>query len=395
MQVNLLRLYNYFYFSLFAIFLSFLPVYLSAKGVSETQIGYTIGMGAFIGILSQPIWGYISDKQQTIKKVLQLTLGCSILIGTLLFHTSNFMLLLLLVSLLYFVFLPTDPLVESLNFRTSQQNKISYGSVRMFGALGYAISSLLIGYVTNGLGIHTLGFLFLGYGLISFLLCFTLSDAPSSKKPLRFRELKTVVADKRAIGFFILIFITALPSRMNDYFIGIYIGQLGGNTQLVGQAWFVMTMIEVVFFAIAHRFIKPGNELKVIAIAASFYTFRFLLCALTINPILIVCYQLFQGVTFVLFYTAAIQYLYSIVPDEWKSTGQTVLAVLFFGVSGVFGSVVGGWLMDTFGGSVLYLCMALLSSAGIGWSFLVRSKEKRRAGSFSNVSKTSTSESGS
>jgi PPP family 3-phenylpropionic acid transporter len=375
MQVNLLRLYNYFYFSLFAIFLSFLPVYLTAQGVSETHIGFIIGMGAFIGIVSQPIWGFISDKQRTIKKVLQPILGCSILIGTLLFQTSHQVLLLLLVLLLYFFFLPTDPLVESLNFQTSQKKQVSYGSVRMFGALGFAISSLLIGYIANSLGIHTLTHLFLGYGILSFLLSFTIADVSTTNKPIRFQDLKAFLSDKRTIGFFILVFITALPQRMNDYFIGIYIGQLGGNVQLVGQAWFVMTVIEVAFFAIAHRFIKPGNELKVIAIAAFFYTLRFLLCALTPNPVLIVWYQLFQGVTFVLFYTAAIQYLHAIVPDEWKSTGQTVLAVLFFGVSGVIGSVIGGWFMETFSGSALYLFMAFLSAAGIGCSFLIWSKE--------------------
>ncbi|MGO0060380.1 MFS transporter [Brevibacillus fluminis] len=379
MPINVLRTCNFFYFSLFSIFLSFLPVYLTSQGVSETQTGFMIGMGAFVGILSQPLWGVISDRKRTIKKVLQLALGFSVLIGTLLFQMSHLVLLLLLVSLLYFFFLPTDPLVESLNFQLAQKNQIGYGSVRMFGALGFAISSLLIGYVTNRFSIDTLAYLFLGYGIFTFLLCFALTDAPASKKPLHFRELKAFLSTKRSIGFFLLIFLTALPSRMNDYFIGIYIGQLGGTMELVGQAWFVMTMIEVVFFSIVHRFMKPGSELKVITFAAFFYTLRFLLCGLTLKPVFIVWYQLFQGVTFVLFYTAAIQYLYTIVPDEWKSTGQTVLAVLFFGVSGVVGSVLGGWFMERFGGSGMYLFMACLSAIAIGCSLVIRAKEARSA----------------
>jgi PPP family 3-phenylpropionic acid transporter len=66
------------------------------------------------------------------------------------------------------------------------------------------------------------------------------------------------------------------------------------------------------------------------------------------------------------------QYLYSVIPNEWKATGQTILAVLFFGVSGIIGSVVGGWVMDTLGGSALYKMMALLSAAGVILAMVIR-----------------------
>ena len=52
-----LRAYNFFYFSLLSIFISFLPVYLTYRGITPAQIGVLIGAGSFIGILSQPFWG--------------------------------------------------------------------------------------------------------------------------------------------------------------------------------------------------------------------------------------------------------------------------------------------------------------------------------------------------
>lgn len=58
-----LRLFNFSYFSLFAIFLSFLPVYLSNLGLPETEIGLMIGTGGFIGLFSQPFWGVVSDRK--------------------------------------------------------------------------------------------------------------------------------------------------------------------------------------------------------------------------------------------------------------------------------------------------------------------------------------------
>ncbi|MFP3381262.1 MFS transporter, partial [Bacillus sp. SIMBA_069] len=84
--------------SLLSIFISFLPVYLTYRGVTPAQIGILIGVGSFIGILSQPFWGMVSDRYKTIKRVILFTLGFSIVAGVLLFISAPFYLLFLLVG---------------------------------------------------------------------------------------------------------------------------------------------------------------------------------------------------------------------------------------------------------------------------------------------------------
>ncbi|WP_134684940.1 MFS transporter [Brevibacillus migulae] len=378
MSMTLLRSYNFFYFSMFSVFLSFLPVYLSAQGVSKTQIGFLIAMGGLVGMFSQPLWGVVSDKTKTVKKVLLLILSASILVGTLLFQTTQLSLLILLVGLMYFFFMPTDPLTESLNFQLSQKHQINYGSVRMFGALGYACASLIIGYSSDHFGMGSMMVLFLGYGLITLLFGLALPDVPANAKKLAWKDLRAFFAKRETITFFILVFLLAIPHRLNDNFIGIYVESLGGNIRLIGQAWFLMTLVEVLFFAMSHRFVKPGNEWKVITAAGGIYAIRFYLSSIVTDPHLVVYLQLLQGVTFVLFYTAAIQYLYTIIPEEWRATGQTILAVLFFGVSGIFGSVIGGWIFEVYGGSMLYTVMAVLSLLGVAYSLLMAGRAKSR-----------------
>lgn len=39
LSLKALKTYNYFYFSLLSLFISFLPVYLSARGISASEIG--------------------------------------------------------------------------------------------------------------------------------------------------------------------------------------------------------------------------------------------------------------------------------------------------------------------------------------------------------------------
>lgn len=364
-----LRGFNFFYFSLFALFISFLPIYASRVGISETHIGLILGTGSLISIIFQPLWGMVSDKYRTIKKVLLLILTASVIIGTLMYQTSQLWSLFALVILMNVFYLPTDPLVESLNFQTTEREGVSFGSVRMFGAMGYAVTSFLAGYAMQLWGMGSLAWIFLGFGTTALLLCIGLADVKASAKPALFHHLKHFFLQSRTLTFFLIVLIVAIPHKMNDTFIGLYMEQLGGDVRLTGLSWSVMTIAETIFFAISARLVKPGKEGLVMTIAAGMYALRFLLSSFAQHPYELVALQVLQGVTFVLFYVGGMQYLYSIVPEEWKSTGQTMLTVMFFGVSGIVGSTIGGWLIDEWGGAVLYRMMALVAALGFFFSF--------------------------
>lgn len=378
MKIQLLRGYNFFYFSMFSIFLTFLPIYFSAKGISATQIGLIFGAGSLIGVISQPLWGMISDKYKTVKIVLLLLLILSVTLGTLLFQSSNLLVSFLLCGLMYFFFMPTDPLTESLNYRVSVEERVNFGSIRMFGALGFSVASFIVGYAADYYGIGSFAYLFAGYGIITILLCITLPEVKSAAKPIALTDMKRFFSDKRTLLFFSLVLLIAIPHRMNDSYLGLYLQSLGGGVGTVGLAWFVMTLIETVFFAIIHRFVKPGNELGIISIAAAVYALRFALSGIWSDPIAIVAFQLLHGLSFVLFYTASIQYLYTLIPEEWKATGQTLLAMLLFGVSSIIASTVGGWLFDHLGGRMLYAIMTILSLLGVGYGIAIRHQQQKK-----------------
>ncbi|MFC4099463.1 MFS transporter [Paenibacillus xanthanilyticus] len=381
MTVNVLRIYNIVYFSLFAIFLSFLPVYLSSIGLSKTEIGLLIGLGGFVGMVAQPMWGMLSDRLRTVKKVLLLLLLLSVIVGTVLFQSQQLLPLYGLVVLMYVFFMPTDPLMESLNVQVAQRQGVAFGSIRMFGALGYAAASMIVGYAGEAGGTSSYVYLFVGYGALALLLGFLLPDAPVSAKVTRQGDLKAFLKARKTLLFFTLILIISIPHRMNDIFIGLYVEYLGGSTVQVGYSWTVMTAVEVLFFAISGRLIKPGREMAVITFAAGCYAIRFLLSGLASTPGAVVWLQIMQGVSFVLFYGAAIQFLYRIIPEEWKATGQTLLAVLFFGISGVVGSTAGGWLFDHIGGEKVYLLMSALAFIGVLFSVAVRRSIEEKPGS--------------
>ncbi|WP_163873023.1 MFS transporter [Paenibacillus favisporus] len=358
------KAFNFLFFALLAIFIPFLPVYFDEQGLSPSQIGFIVGTGGFITIVAQPLWGMISDRTKTIRKVLLLLLVCAIMTGFVLYHTGTYSLIILFAMLTYFFLMPVDPLTESLNFRVAESAGISYGSLRTYGALGYAVMSLFAGYFMTSYGAHSLAYLFAAIGLISFVITLFMPDAPVSGKPVTLSSLKHFLSSKETLLFLILVFISSIPARMNDTYLGVYIKELGGKASLVGQAWFLAAGSEIVVFALSFWWLRKGSELMLIAFSGFFYFIRFFASAWIEDPHLLAYLQLLQLLTFPVFYSAAIQYLYRIVPVEWRATGQTVLALLFFGVSGIIASFAGGALYEAFGGRTLFLTISGMSLAG-------------------------------
>ncbi|MCO0600236.1 MFS transporter [Peribacillus butanolivorans] len=363
--LRLLKSFNFLYFGLLAIFIPFLPVYLADQGLRPAQIGFIIGTGGFVTLITQPLWGMISDKTRTIRKVLLLLIFFSSVIGYFLYDSSSYLQLILFAMLLYFFLMPIDPLTESLNFTIAEKSGISYGSIRTYGALGYAVISLITGYVMSYFGANSLAFLFAVIGLISFIVSWMMPDAPVSGKPVTLKSLKHFFSNKETLLFLLLVFICAVPARMNDTFLGVYIRELGGSAKLVGLTWFLAAGSEIVVFALSFWWLRKGKEIIIISFAAAFFFIRYFVSAWITDPHLLAYLQVMQLLTFPIFYSAAIQYLYRIVPVEWRATGQTVLALLFFGVSGIIASYIGGAIYGAFGGKILYLFISSISFIGM------------------------------
>ncbi len=369
--IRLLKSFNFLYFGLLAIFIPFLPVYLADQGLRPAQIGFIIGTGGFVTLITQPLWGMISDKTRTIRKVLLLLIFFSSVIGYFLYDSSSYLQLVLFAMLLYFFLMPIDPLTESLNFTMAEKSGISYGSIRTYGALGYAVISLITGYVMSYFGANSLAFLFAGIGLISFIVSWMMPDAPVSGKPVTLSSLKHFFSNKETLLFLLLVFICAVPARMNDTFLGVYIRELGGSAKLVGLTWFLAAGSEIVVFALSFWWLRKGKEIIIISFAAAFFFIRYFVSAWITDPQLLAYLQVMQLLTFPIFYSAAIQYLYRIVPVEWRATGQTVLALLFFGVSGIIASYIGGAIYGAYGGKTLYLFISSISFIGMVFALVL------------------------
>jgi PPP family 3-phenylpropionic acid transporter len=381
--ILILCLFLFLFNSTMTIITSFLPVYFQFKGFTSDQIGWLLAIGPLSGLIAQPLAGYLSDKWKTVKKLLTFCLVFLSLLSVVMFQVESFY-LLLLVSYLFFTFIsPIGALGDSLAQKTSNTSNVPFGSIRMWGSIGFASIALLTGKVLSIIGVDHIMFPFLFFSISCAIISLFLSDVTLSKRPVKLGDAATLLKDKRMLIFLFITLFFAIPHRMNDFYIGLYIKEMGGNEVIIGWAWFIGAIVEAFVFLLSSKWVGRFHELTLLIFIGIIYSARYIALSYVNEPIILLFLQPLHGITFAIFYASALQYVSKIVPNYIIGTGHLLLISVFFSISGIFGSLVGGSVLERFGGSTLYLSMGILVL--IGSIFMVLYKKSLNLQSIPNL----------
>lgn len=345
------------------IILSFLPLYLRYKGLEGTEIGYVLAIGPLATIFAQPFWGYLSDKYKTVKKILIICIFGLLIGSTIFFQMNTLPTILMMGAVFYFFTTPIGALGDSLAQRRADELQVSFGNIRTWGSIGFAVSSLTIGTLLTD-RVEFMIYPYLFFGFLALIVAFRLKDVKVESDPVRIKDVGKLVRNKPFIIFLFLILFLTIGHRTSDSYIGLYIEQLGGNEFLVGLSWFIGVASEAIIFFFAGYWFRKLHPLIFVIIAGGLYTIRWFLYAYATDPVHVIALQFLHGLTFGVFYLAAFDYVTRLIPKLLQSTGHLVFFSVFFGVSGIIGSLTGGAIIDTLGGGTLYFIMGCLALIG-------------------------------
>lgn len=351
----------FFLYSSMAIVFIYIPVFFQAKGLSATEIGLLVATGALMSIVAQPLWGYISDKYKTVKKILIITISGVFLLSLGLFQVHSITLIFICMVVFMFFNSSLPPLTDSLTLKYAQEHKKNFGALRSLGEVGVGVASISIGFLIQILGVHHLGTIYGILVAIVLILVFRLQDTKRETPPLTGKALKQLLTKPMFLWFLFMLLLISIPHRMNDSVLSLFMIEMGGAESLIGTAWTVATFSTVPIFALMAYFLRRVHPLILISIAGACYAMRWVLYSLVQAPETLIYLQLFHCVTFPLFFVSAMHFMTQIVPEELRATGTAAFMATFGGLGGIIGSAGGGRVMDLLGAPVAYQLGAILA----------------------------------
>ncbi|WP_246315832.1 MFS transporter [Paenibacillus foliorum] len=353
-----------------AVYGTFIPVYFQSIGATSTQIGLLLSLGPLVAVLAQPVWGSIGDRARTKNSVLRvLIIGTGVVI--LLFPLStHYVYLLIMVCLFTFFQTSIAPLSDAITLEElDKQKRWSFGPIRLGGTIGFAIMSLLFGWIAKS---H-INSLFVTYAIIMFISVILLSKFPaatgyqSSGKKMNigilFRNRKLMIY----MGINLVLQIT-----LGYYytFFPVYFHNMGGNSFLLGWSMVISALSEIPFLLYSGRIMKRVRITHILLVASIATALRWFAFSLSDNPYWVLPAQVLHGLIFIVLSVTMAMYINQEVPKELKASGQTLNALLSAGIARIIGSFGGGIASDAFGMKNIFYYnawIALACTIGILW----------------------------
>jgi len=363
-QLFVLRSLQFANYAAMVLLVTYFPLYFESLGFSKLQIGAIYSVGPFLSIVSNLAVGVISDRTKNLPRILNVLYLVQILALALLLPQKEFGIMAGIMALFYLFQTPNNSMLDSVSLLAAERMKISFPAIRMFGSLGYAVCAVLFGFILKTYGSDLTIWLILGVVVVSLILSFFVGDYQATLRKFEFAGLWELLRHRETLVFFGLIMVISVAHRTNEGFLSVAMREIGADDSVIGYASLASAVSEIPMFFLLAKFGQRFREYPLLAIASAFYVIRLTLLSQADEPWMMVALQGMHAITFAIFYITALRGLQALIPDEYRSSGQAVFAVVWSGLAGVIAGTLGGWLYDSFGLSRVFLTGAAFALVG-------------------------------
>jgi len=237
---------------------------------------------------------------------------------------------------------PIAPITDALALESVSKEPERYGALRLWGSVGYMAGVLTVPIVQYFIEISALSI-----GLSSMILFAVLAwnlPEPTRVQQSNLRKGLHLLAKNKILIWIMICAATHFSMHLaNANYLVLHLQQLGFSNQWVSASMTAGIAVEIAVMAYSKRLLERYSAPRVFQFAASIAILRWIAMALASSGVLIVLIQATHGLSFGLFWIAAIALVKEHTPSEAVATGQSLLSAAVGGVGatiGVYGASV-------------------------------------------------------
>ena len=338
------------------VILPFLPLWLSAKGLSIESIGLLYAANYALKSVVNPVVGYGADVVLGPRRTLILILAAT---GALYLFLdlagTNAAAIAILVLAIGIVQPGAYPICEQIAAATGHRHGIQYGRLRLWGSVAFAIGSLAAGSLISLIGVENTNlWIAFGFGLALFVVT-TFGSGSAQRVPPQLASeplsLNWPLVAAIAIG--------CLIQGSNAFmygFGGIYWSAMGLSGTEIGVLWAVGIVSEIAFLALAGQLTRHNSIWILFAATGMCTAVRWIIFATTSSYGVMLAAQILQGFTIGLNNIAWVAYVNARVSQGRRSF-----------VFGLYGALANGVVL----GAGVYLSGRLYAATGLNGFYLM------------------------
>jgi PPP family 3-phenylpropionic acid transporter len=363
---NLLpSLLYFFYFAASGCITPFLNIFFQAKGISIAQISILGAMPMGLTLVAAPIWAGIADYFGLHRKILPLIIFLTMPFVALMGSANSFFFLLPAIIFYGLCNSPIMSLSDNSVLSYMGANRHNYGHVRLWGSISWGLMGWLSGILIERLGPTAAYVGFMVFMSLDVLVALKMPEPEFVKGVPYWDNLGRVIKDNRWVAFLVGSFLVGTAFMFITNFFYIFLKDLGAPSSLTGLSVAASTILEIPFFIYSAALIKKVSARGLIIFSFFILILRLLLTSLLKNPYWGIAVNMLHGPFFSTYWVGAVNYAREIAPHGLGASAQALFAASFFGLGGIVGALLGGWLFTRFGPPVMYQTGAGLTLLGL------------------------------
>jgi PPP family 3-phenylpropionic acid transporter len=351
-----LRLFYFLYYGNVGAYLPFFAAYLRGLGFSGEEIGLVQMLPSLAGPAVALGWATWADRRATPARALGRASAWAVL-AVLLLPLARTPLALGAVLLAQALGdRAVVPLADAVTLEWCREGpRTPYTRIRLFGSLGFVVLAVAVGAALAARGNRPADLLVpvvvaacvAGYALTARRLP---AAAPHVDRP-GLRDMAAVLADRRLLVVLAACAVHWAATGPYHLFFGVLVRDLGHSAAVTGLGMGVGVGAEVLALLAFPRLEGrvPLRGLFALAFAGS--SLRWLLVSTATGAGALVAVQVLHGLTFGLFWGAAMKAMSETVPPRLRATGQALFSAVVFGAGNGAGYALSGVGYDRLGGA--------------------------------------------
>lgn len=254
----------------------------------------------------------------------------------------------------------------------------SYGSIRLFGSLGFIAAALGLGAILalrGGRSADPLVPVAVAAALAATAVAARRVPPPPWSARAR-PAAATLPWDRRLVTLLGLGAVHWAATAPFHQFFGVHVQDLGLPAGVTGMAMALGVAAEVAVLLWFERLERLAPLPTLLAVAFAGSAARWLLVAVVHSAPALVLLQLLHGLTFGLFWASAVRAMSLLVPARRRATGQALFGAVVFGLGNGLGAPLAGLGYDLLGGAgpVFALAGALEAALALVTLWLARGR---------------------
>ena len=357
-----------FYFAYFAQVGAAAPyfsLYLVSLGLSAAQIGVLLSLGQLMRVVGPNFWGWIADRSGQRVRMIGITLACGSVCFAGFFFVTTFWGLFALLLILGFFTSASMPLTESLTLAHLRGAVSRYGSIRVWGSVGFILTVTLVGYALDALPVSSLLWMMLATYALSWVCALTLPEATGGSAHAQAEPVWTILRRPEVMALLAACFLMTLAHGPLYAFFSIYLVDHGYSKAAVGWMWTYGVIAEIIVFLLMPALMRRYTLTRILLVCFAATVLRFLMIGWGVGSVAILfAAQLLHGLSFGAYHAAAVTVIHRWFQGAHQVRGQAIYLSVTFGAGGVLGSSLSGLGWDSVGPAWTFSAAAFAALAG-------------------------------